>query len=410
MKILYITQYFYPEIGATTNRALANVRCLSNKGHKVTVLTEMPNHPKGIIFEGYRNRIFIKEKVENFNVNRVWVFTSIKKNFITRMLFYISFMCMGAIHSIFNWQKYDIIYVTSPPLFVGVIGLILKKFFRKVKFVFEVRDLWPDSAVELGELKNNRLIKMSLILEKKCYTTAEKIIAISNHMKKKIVMKVFNQDKIIVIHNGTDNSFLENDERNLNNILHYDKSKNKFTVIYAGILGVAQGLGIMIKAASKLKNENIQFLFIGSGPKESELRKLSNDLQQKNVSFIGEIPRSEIMEYLYIADCGIIPLRNLNLFKGALPSKIFDYMACGLPILLGIEGEAKKIIEDSEAGLFFEPENIDDLIKKILFLKDNPELLQKMSVSGKVYVRKNFNREKLAEKLEKELLELMDKK
>ncbi|MBC8526085.1 MAG: glycosyltransferase, partial [Candidatus Cloacimonetes bacterium] len=179
MKILYITQYFLPEICAPSNRAYANVKYFSEKGHKVVVLTEMPNHPKGVIFKGYKRKIFLKEKMENFSVDRVWVFTSVKKNFFTRILFYLSFMFMGFLHTLFNWRKYDIIYVSSPPLFVGVIGIFLKKLFPKTKFVFEVRDLWPKSAVDLVELRNPKMIRLAEKLERKIYNICEKIIVIS---------------------------------------------------------------------------------------------------------------------------------------------------------------------------------------------------------------------------------------
>ena len=140
MKILYISQYFYPEVCAPSNRAMANVKFLANKGHNVTVLTEMPNHPKGVIFTNYKHKLYIKEKLENFIVNRVWVFTSKKKNFITRMLFYISFMMSGLIHTLINWKKYDIVYTSSPPLFVAGIPIILKMLFPRSKYIFEVRD------------------------------------------------------------------------------------------------------------------------------------------------------------------------------------------------------------------------------------------------------------------------------
>lgn len=409
MKILYITQYFYPEIGATTNRALANVRYFANKGHDVTVLTEMPNHPKGIIFNGYKHKIFVKEKKDNFLVNRVWVFTSERKTFITRILFYVSFMFMGFLHTLFSWRKYDIVYVSSPPLFVGVIGLWLKKIFKKTKFVFEVRDLWPDSAIEIGELKSRKAIKISLRLEKQFYENAEKIIAISQHMKNKIIAKGFSAEKILVIYNGTDTDFIENERKISGQFLRKYKKNNKFTVVYAGILGLAQGMQVLFNAADKLRNEPIQFNIIGIGPKELELKEKREKLNLHNLHFIGEINRNIIHEYLLASDCGVIPLRNLELFKGALPSKIFDYMACGLPILIGIDGEAKNIIEDSNAGLFFKPENADDLTKKILWMKNHPKERIEMGKRGRKFVEKYYIREKQAEILEKELLKLLEK-
>ena len=409
MKILYITQYFHPEIGATTNRALSNVRCFAEKGHDVTVLTEMPNHPKGIIFDGYEHKIFMKEKMEDFMIHRVWVYTNKKKNFIIRLLFYISFMFLGTIHTILKWKKYDIIYITSPPLFVAYIGIGLKKIFKKIKIIFEVRDLWPDTAVELGELNNRIVIQMSLNLEKKIYRISDKIIAISKDMKEKIISKGFEPEKIRIIHNGTDPKFLFRTKTISEDIIKEYKQEGRFIVIYAGIIGLAQSLETIIKAADRLRNENILFMFIGSGPNELKFKQLVKNMKLSNVLFIGEIPRDKVHEYLFLADCGVIPLRKLELFKGALPSKIFDYMGCDLPILLGIKGEAKDLIERSGAGIYFEPENYNELADKILIFKNNPIILKNMSSKGRDFVLENFNREKQAEILERELLEIMDK-
>lgn len=410
MRILYISQYFYPEICAPANRAIANVRYLSEKGYKVTVLTEMPNHPKGVIFKGYRGKISCIEKLDNFFVNRVWVFTSRKKDFATRLLFYLSFMVSGMIDSIFNWRNYEIVYITSPPLFVGAIGIVLKILFPKVKIVFEIRDLWPESAIQLGEIKNKKFVSLSKALERKIYKISEKIIVISNYIKEQIIKEGFHPEMIKIIYNGTDTEFVRRREVVSKELFDKYKRLGKFLVVYAGNLGIAQGLDILLKAAQQLKKKNILFLFIGSGPKELKLKQIVNTENLNNVKFIGEVPRERIHEYLYLADCGIIPLRRLSLYKGALPSKIFDYMGCGLPILLGIEGEAIDILRNSKAGIAFEPENVDDLVEKILYLKDNPTLLRKMGSNGKKFVKENFNREKQAEKLEKELLELLEQK
>ncbi len=403
MKILYITQYFYPEVCAPTNRALANIAYLANVGHDVTVLTEMPNHPKGIIHQDYKNKLFLKEKFDNFLIHRVWVFTSKKKNFVTRILFYISFMIFGLIAAQINWKKYDIVYVTSPPLFVGFIGLMLKKLHPKTKFVFEVRDLWPDVAVEMGELNNQRFINLSRKLEMKIYLSADKIVSVTNYFKEKIVSKGITPNKIVVIRNGTDSLFL----KSINNEQKKD-SEHKLTILYAGNLGLAQNLSTILYAADILKKENIKFLIVGLGPEEKKLHLLAKELSLNNVLFLGEIPKKDIGIYFNKADCGIIPLMNIETFKGTIPSKIFDYMAFNLPILLGVDGESRMIVEDSASGLFFQPDNYEDLCEKIMLLKNNPETLLEMSKKGKDYVEKNFSRIEKAKTLEKVLVNLLE--
>ncbi|MBL7107874.1 MAG: glycosyltransferase family 4 protein [Candidatus Cloacimonetes bacterium] len=407
MKILYITQYFAPEVGATTNRALANARYLSQKGHSVTVLTEMPNHPKGIIFNGYKHKIFMKEKMENFLINRVWVFTSVKKNFITRILFYVSFMFMGFLHTLFNWKKYDIVYVSSPPLFVGVIGLWLKKIFRKTKFVFEVRDLWPDGAIEMGELKNKHFRKFSYSLEKQLYENAEKIISVTERFKEHIIAKGFEEKKIDVIRNGSDLSFTKVDISE--EFKKQYNSENNFIVVYAGNLGIAQNLKTLLESAKQLDKDDIKFLLIGTGPEEKQLKKFAKKEHITNVDFCGEIPKKNVSEYLSLADCGIIPLKNIKVFESTIPSKLFDYMSADLPILLGVTGEAAYILKESEAGIIYKPDNSEDLAEKIIWMKNHPKERIEMGKRGRKFVEKYYNREKKAEKLEKELLNLLKK-
>ena len=409
MKILYISQYFYPEVCAPSNRALANVKYLADKGHEITVLTEMPNHPRGVIFDGYKHKLFLKERIENFLINRVWVFTSKKKNFITRMLFYVSFMIFGTIHTLVNWKKYNIVYTSSPPLFVAGIAIILKKFFPKTKLVFEVRDLWPDSAIELGELNNKFAIKLSMRMEKKIYSISERIIVISDYIKNKIIDKGIAEEKIAVIHNGTDEEFITKTKKVPQNLLEKYRTKNNFIVIYAGNIGIAQNLNIVIDSAEMLQNKNVLFLFVGDGPNKNNLEQFVVKKEMTNVIFVGEIDREKIHEYLCLADCGVVILKRIPLFTGALPSKIFDYMACELPILLGVEGEAKALVEDSGTGLGFESDNSEDLTRKIMHLKNHTDELNSMASKGNNYVHNNFNRTKQASKIENILKELLEK-
>lgn len=398
MKILYITQYFHPEIGATTNRALANIRYLSKKGHDVTVLTEMPNHPKGIIFDGYKGKMFMTESMEEFKIKRVWVFTSVKKNFVTRLLFYITFAILGSLSAIFRWGKYDIVYVTSPPLFVGMIGLVLKFFFPNTKFVFEVRDLWPDAAIEMGELKNKQFRNFSYSLEKSLYKKADHIVAVTKRFKTRIIEKGYSGKKISVIRNGSDLSFQKVVvPKELNEKFQTD---NKFIIIYAGILGIAQNLTTVLKAAERLRDDDILFLLVGTGPEESILKDYSEFRNLTNVIFTGEIPKEKMSEYFSLADYGIIPLKNIKVFERTIPSKLFDYMSANLPIILGVRGEAKEILEKSEAGICFEPDNVEDLVDKIIYLKNNKSEMSQMKIKGRDFVKTNFDRSKLAEKLD----------
>jgi glycosyltransferase involved in cell wall biosynthesis len=406
MKILYVSQYFYPEVCAPVNRAYSNAKLLSKMGHDITVVSEIPNHPKGLVFPGYKNKIYQSDNELGFKTIRLWVFTSKKKNFITRLLFYFSFLFSALIYTLFNFRKYDLIYISSPPLFVALIGIVLKKIAPKKKVVFEVRDLWPDSAIQLGELKNKLLIKFSFFLEKNIYKLANKIVAISIHMKNEIIKKGIVPNKVAIVHNGTDLNSIQVNKR-LKRDEIYKNNTDKFIVIYAGNVGLAQNLEVIVDVAEILKNEkDIFFYIIGEGPNKQKLKDRKKQKKIDNISFIDEISRKDIHNYLYQADCGVIPLRDLKLFHGALPSKIFDYLACGLPILVGIEGEAKKLVNESNTGLYYKPENPSDLATKIMYLYKNRDTLNEFSNNARPFVEENFTRKKLAKKLEKILSEV----
>ncbi|MCK4358037.1 MAG: glycosyltransferase family 4 protein [Candidatus Cloacimonetes bacterium] len=405
MKILYISQYFNPEIGATSNRTYSNAKYFSEKGHKVVILTEMPNRTKGKIFYDYKGKLFCYEKMNGFDVLRAWVYATPNRNFMTRLFTYFSFTITGLILAITNWKRYDIVYVTSPPLPVGIIGIILKHLFQDTKFIFEVRDLWPETAIVLNELRNKLLIKISRLLEEKCYSISDKIFVISNYIKNEIIKKGIYRNKILVIMNGTDTNFFFK----INNLEFKTQIglKSKFVVVYAGILGLAQKLETLLNAAKELKNQkDIIFLIIGDGPEKLKLKIIAENSHLNNCKFIDEIPTSKIHKYLSIGDCGIVPLRKIKIFNGAIPSKLFDYMACELPVLLGVDGEAREILQRSKGGIFYDPENVNDLIDKILWLKDNPEKREKMSKWGRKFVEHFFDRRKIAEKIGNIIFEL----
>ena len=398
MKILYITQYFYPEVSATSNRAYANAKFLSAAGHNVCVVTEMPNHPKGIIYDNYKGKLYCREKLDGIDILRTWIYTSPKKTFIKRIMFYVTFMFFGAIIALLNWRRFDVIYVSSPPLFVGFIGLLIKKIFPKTKFIFEVRDLWPKSAIDIGELKNKTIINFSEKFENKLYQVSNKVIAVTEGINDYINNII--PGKSVLIPNGVDLSLYETKGR----------TDEKFIIVYTGTLGLIHGLEIIIKAAKKLKEESdIIFQFIGDGPKKVELKKLAADYKLRNVDFIDSVPVDQIKTYLTSASVGISTTKKLELCKGTLPVKIFGYMACELPVLSSGWGESAILIDKSGAGLNSEPEKVDELVDRILWMKRNPDKISQMGKKGRLYVEKNYNRKEQAKEIENLLKSIVKK-
>ena len=403
MKILYISQYFPPEAGATQTRAFENVRYLKSKGHDVTVLCEIPNHPAGIVFKGYRGRLYKREIIDGIRVLYIRVFTSQKKNFLTRMAFYLSFMVGASMAGMLLLrQKFDLIYATSPPLPAAGAGLWIS-FYKKNPFFFEVRDLWPDSAIELGELKNSLVIIMAKKLEQMCYERATKVIVVTNGIEKTLKeQKQIPGSKVELIPNGaTIDSFYRDKAggERLRSDLGLD---NKFIVLYAGILGIAQNLETLLKAANELRGcPDIHFLVAGAGPKKKELETMAARLELKNLDFIGERPRKDMPQLYSAVDAALVPLAKNDLFKHARPSKIFDAWSCETPVILGIDGEARQLLNQCGGGLFYQPDNYESLAQKVVEMRDmGEEKTRGMGRDARAYVETYHSRTLYAKKLE----------
>jgi len=405
MRILYLTQYFPPEIGATQTRAVEMASNLVKRGHLVTVLTEFPNHPKGIIPPEYKNKFVEYELLNGIHVYRSWVYARPHKNFYTRMGFYLSYMITAAVAGSFLRVPYDVVYATSPPFFVGVSGLWLSRL-KNTKFVFEVRDLWPESAVELGELSNPRFIQYAEKLENYYYKKADAIVAVTSGIKEKLTARGYG-NKVNMVLNGSNTDLFYSQGSAIKTQLDLE---NKFIVLYAGIIGIAQGMEQLCDVANKMKsNKEVQFVFIGEGPVKSTVNKIKQEKSLNNLTLLDEVPREKIPAYISTADCCLVPLKKNKLFLGALPSKMFDYMACERPVILSVDGEARTVLEDAKAGLFVEPENTEQIIQAIQYLRDNPRLCQQMGKAGRYYVEQHYSRRQKALELEQILTEIIYK-
>ncbi len=269
MRILYLSQYFPPESGATQTRAYEMGRNLVRMGHSVTVIGEMPNHPSGIIPREYQGKLFERTQLEGMEVIRVWVKASPVKNFRNRMLFYFSYMINATLAGLLLARgRYDLLIATSPPLFVGGAALALSNL-RRIPLVFEVRDLWPESAVALGELTNRRAIALATRLEESCYHKAKKIIVVTNGIYQRLVQRGIDSDKIAIIPNGANIDLFQFSQQERQVIRKKLGLEGKFVPVYAGIHGIAQGLESVVEAARLLQEaQDVHILLIGDGPSE----------------------------------------------------------------------------------------------------------------------------------------------
>jgi glycosyltransferase involved in cell wall biosynthesis len=408
VRILYLSQYFPPEVGATQTRAHEMARYLVSAGHQVTMLTEVPNHPSGIIPPRYRGKLYERAAMDGIDVIRVWVRASPVKTFATRMLFYTSYMINATLAGLILARgKYDVLYATSPPLFVGGAAVALS-YARRIPLLFEVRDLWPESAVALGEMTGTRAVALAGKLEEMCYNRARRVVVVTEGIRRRLEARGFGS-KVALIPNGANTELFRPDEEGGAALRSELGLQGKFLVTYAGIHGLAQGLGTVLEAAQQLLSiPDIHFLFVGEGPKKAELLVQRDRMGLTNVTMLAERPRTNMPAYLSAADVALVPLRKLDLFQGALPSKMFDAWACGCPVILSIDGEARQVLEEAGAGVFVAPEDAGQMACAILQLKDDPDRLRLAGERGRCFVQAHYSRERLAARLEALLWESIE--
>ncbi len=408
MRILYLSQYFPPEVGATQTRAYEMAAGLIRAGHQVTMLTEVPNHPHGIIRPEYQGHFWVREQLDGIDVIRVWVKTSPVKTMRSRLVFYLSYMFNGTMAGLLLARgHYDVVYATSPPLFVGGAALMLS-LLRRIPLVFEVRDLWPESAVALGELKNPRFIRWATWLEEACYHRARHIVLTTREMVDRLIERGYEADKLTIVRNGANPELFQFDPVMRQRLRREMGLTDAFVVVYAGLLGIAQGLTASLESAAQLmqREPRVHFLYIGDGPVKTALQNQAQELNLSNVTFLSAQPREDIPGYLSAGDVALVPLIRRRLL-GALPSKMFDAMACERPVILAAEGEACRVLEESNAGIAIPPEDPQVLVETILSLRQDSGLCQYYGQNGRRAVLAHYSRQAQAQRLA-ELLETLN--
>lgn len=396
MKLLILTQYYPPEIGAPQNRLHELAVRLKAAGMEIDVLTALPNYPRMEIMNGYENRKNRYEEIDGIPVHRSWIYVTKSKGIFSRLLIYFSFV-WSSYWKGRKMKKYDYLLVESPPLFLAYSALRLAKKLN-AKLIFNVSDLWPESAEKLGIVTNKIALNLAYKLEAKCYRQAFLITGQTQGIVDDICAR-FPDKKVYWLPNGVDVSFYNPSQIQPGNFRERNSfSQEEILFFYGGIIGHAQGLEVILNAANLLReNSKIQFILQGSGPEKEMLLELKKTLKLNNVHFLEPVSKKEMPSILKSIDVALVPLKNLTLFKGAIPSKVFEALAMEVPLLLGVDGEARNhFIEKGKAGLFFQPENADELAKQALFLTENLVERLEMGKNARRYVTENFDREKIA--------------
>ena len=392
MKLLFLTDNFPPEVNAPANRTYEHCKEWVKSGVEVTVITCAPNFPKGEVYPGYENKLYQNENIEGIKVIRVWSYITANEGFVKRILDYISFAIMAFFAGLFI--RTDLIVATSPQFFTAVAGRCLS-FFKRKKWVFEVRDLWPESIIAVGAMQRNRAIRFFEWLEKKLYQDADHIIVVTDTFKKKIIARGINSEKISVFKNGANLDLFQPQGKKVE-LEEKLKLKNKTVFAYIGTHGMAHGLSFILDSIKPLEETNpeLAFLFIGDGAEKKNLLQQAKELELKNAVFIDSVSKREVVDYLSVMDVALVNLRKSDTFKTVIPSKIFEAAAMEKPILLGLEGETKGIIEQYNAGVCFTPEDQDSFFKAVENITKKEKYQETLEGSKKLV--KDFDRSKIA--------------
>jgi glycosyltransferase involved in cell wall biosynthesis len=383
MRLIYLCQHFPPETGAPQIRVYEVSKELLKRGHQVEVLTAFPHHPKGVIPEEYRGMFYLYEEWDGIPVHRSWIYPSPKGSFWKRLASYFSFT-FSAFYSIIKSKPTDVIICNSPPLFLGITGYLGAKM-KRAKFVFNVADIWPESAVELGILKNKRFIQMAEWLEKFLYKKSWKIATATEGIRDYIIRKGKRPEDVFLLPNGVNTETFSPAEKDAA-LLKEIGIEGKKVFMYAGALGYAQGLESILETAALIKDTNpdVHFLFVGDGQEREKLVKMKEDLMLTNVTFYGSVPVSEMPRMFSIADYSIVSLRNIELFKGARPSKIFPALSSGTPVLYCGVGESAEILNEYQCGKIAPPEDPQGIAQAVNELTAiNKEEYEQMCKNGR---------------------------
>jgi colanic acid biosynthesis glycosyl transferase WcaI len=412
VKILYVSQYFPPEMGAPAARVSELSRHWAKEGHEVTVLTGFPNHPTGTISPEYRSkfrRLVMREHVNGVNVVRSWLFPFPNRKSYERILNYSSF-CVSSVGTGVFLPRPDVVIATSPQLLVGLSGWWLARR-KRAPFIFEVRDLWPESLVAVGlgsdkSLLHRSLSKIAGFLYRKC----DRIVVVTPAFKDYLIENWHvPAEKIFIVENGVEqNLFSPHATNDLRKALGIE---DKFVVCYIGTMGMAHGLETMLEAAARLRDSapQVLFLLIGEGSEKGRIMAMAQSRGLTNLRFIDQQPREKIPAYICASDACLVLLKKTELFKTVIPTKMLEFMSCARPVILGVDGQARKILEAAQAGIFVEPENAADLAHAVTQLLADTELRETLGRNGRRHILQHFSRKHTARAYMDVLEALVDK-
>jgi glycosyltransferase involved in cell wall biosynthesis len=396
MHILFLTDNFPPEVNAPASRTFEHCREWVIAGHQVTVITGAPNFPKGKVFDGYKNRLWQQETMAGIRVIRVWTYITANEGFAKRTLDYLSYMVTGLLASLFV-RRVDVVVGTSPQFFT-VCAAYVTSLLKRVPWVFELRDIWPESIRVVGAMKHSKVLDLLEKVELYLYRKASSIVSVTHAFRTSLMLRGVNGDKIHVVTNGVDISRFSPQDKDAELLLNYDL-QGKFVAGYIGTHGLAHALDTLLDAAKALKaaldGDRFRIILLGDGANKSALRQRAETEGLDNVIFVDSVSKDQVVRYWSLLDASIIHLKKDELFTTVIPSKLFECMGMAIPVLHGVEGESAGIVTREDVGLLFEPENHEALVNGLRRLADDPNLHARYKANGPLGA-KHYERSSLA--------------
>jgi glycosyltransferase involved in cell wall biosynthesis len=369
MHILFLTDNFPPEVNAPASRTFEHCREWVRAGTRVTVITCAPNFPRGKVFDGYHNRIWQVEEMAGIRVIRVWSYITANEGFVKRILDYQSFMVTATVAALFV-REVDVVLGTSPQFFTVCAAFVVSRL-KQIPFVFELRDLWPESIKAVGAMKESAAIRALERLELFLYRKAARIVSVTHSFKRALVARGVDGDKIAVVTNGVDMSRFKPMPKDAEWVRKLGL-EGKFVAGYVGTHGLAHHLETLLDAAEMLRTQPdgaaFHFILLGDGARKQNLQEEALRRGLDNMTFIDSVPKEQVARYWSLLDVSVIHLRKTDLFTTVIPSKLFECMGMGLPVLHGVAGESAEIVRGEGVGIVFEPENVAQLVEDLQFL------------------------------------------
>jgi colanic acid biosynthesis glycosyl transferase WcaI len=407
LRILLLTDNYPPETSPPALRCSTHAKRWVKRGHHVNIVTSFPNFPLGKVFGGYRQSLYKREILDTVDVLRVPTLVFANRGIVLRVIDFLSFMVSGSIGSLFVGRP-DVVIATSPQFFTAVAGWLVSCVYRR-PFVFEVRDLWPDSIIAVGAMREGLAIRIIRRIEQFLYRQADLIVMVTNASRQVLIERGIDGRKIIVITNGIDTTVLTPGvaPAELRQRLALER---KVVVTYIGTVGMAHGLQLILDAAHECgaRLPDVQFVIVGAGAELGELRQQAQKRGLANVTFVGQVPHDEIVNYWRLSDITLVLLRDTPLFRTVIPSKIFEAMATGTPIITNVRGELQDVLEPLGAAEMIEPDSLAALVDAIENLVKNPAHCRALS-SAAIETAKRYDRIELADKMLEALQDLQQK-